>query len=70
MSIPVLVSGAIVTEQVFSWPGVGSLMIQSINSRDYPTIMGITVVVAMIVLIINLITEILYGILDPRIRTR
>ena len=68
MSIPVLISGAIVTEQVFSWPGIGSLMIESINSRDYSTIMGITVFVAVIVLVVNLITELLYGILDPRIR--
>ena len=70
MSIPVLISGAIVTEQVFSWPGVGSLMIESINNRDYPAIMGVTVFVALIVLIVNLITELLYGVLDPRIRTQ
>ncbi len=58
MSIPGLVGGAVVTEQVFSWPGIGSLMIQSIAARDYPVIMGITVLVAMVVLIINLITDV------------
>ncbi len=67
MSIPGLVGGAVVTEQVFSWPGIGSLMIQSIAARDYPVIMGITVLVAMVVLIINLITDVTYGVLDPRI---
>ena len=67
MSIPGLVGGAVVTEQVFSWPGIGSLMIQSIAARDYPVIMGITVLVASVVLIINLITDVTYGVLDPRI---
>ncbi len=70
MSIPGLVGGAVVTEQVFSWPGVGSLMIQSIAARDYPVIMGITVLVATVVLIVNLITDIIYGVLDPRISYR
>jgi peptide/nickel transport system permease protein len=70
MSIPGLVGGAVVTEQVFSWPGVGSLMIQSIAARDYPTIMGITVLVAITVLVINLITDLVYGMLDPRISYR
>lgn len=70
MSIPGLVGGAVVTEQVFSWPGVGSLMIQSIAARDYPVIMGITVMVATVVLLINLITDVLYGVLDPRISYR
>ena len=67
MSVPNLVGGAVVTEQVFSWPGIGSLMVQAIGSRDYPIIMGITVLVASVVLIFNLITDIIYGILDPRI---
>ena len=70
MSIPGLVGGAVVTEQVFSWPGIGSLMIQSIAARDYPVIMGITVLVAAVVLIVNLITDVIYGVLDPRISYR
>jgi len=68
MEIPLLLGGAVVTEQVFSWPGIGSLMIKSIDSRDYPVIMGITVLVAVAVLIFNIITDLVYGILDPRIR--
>jgi len=67
MSVPNLVGGAVVTEQVFSWPGIGSLMVQSIGARDYPVIMGITVLVAVAVLFFNLITDLVYGILDPRI---
>ncbi len=60
--------GAVVTEQVFGWPGVGSLMVQSIAARDYPVIMGITVLVAFVVLMANLVTDLIYGLLDPRIR--
>lgn len=67
MNLPFIVGGAIVTEQIFSWPGLGSLMVQSINARDYPVIMGITVAIAIVVLIGNLITDLVYGILDPRI---
>jgi peptide/nickel transport system permease protein len=67
MSLPGLISGAVVTEQVFSWPGIGSLMVRSIALRDYPVIMGITVIVAAAVLVINLVVDLLYGFLDPRI---
>ena len=68
MQIPALIGGAVVTEQIFGWPGLGSLMVQSINARDYPTIMGITVVIAVVVLVGNLIIDLLYNVLDPRIR--
>lgn len=68
MEIPLLMGGAIVTEQVFSWPGLGSLMLKSINSRDYSTIMGVTIITAVAVMVFNLLTDLLYGVLDPRIR--
>lgn len=68
LSLPLLVGGAVVTEQIFSWPGLGSLLVLSINARDYPTIMGITVIIAAVVLVGNLIVDLLYGVLDPRIR--
>lgn len=68
MQIPALIGGAVVTEQIFGWPGLGSLMVQSINARDYPTIMGITVVIAIAVLIGNLVIDLLYNLLDPRIK--
>ena len=64
---PFLVGGAVVTEQIFGWPGIGTLMVQSINARDYPCIMGITVIIAVVVLVGNLLTDLVYGILDPRI---
>ena len=66
--IPFLIGGAVVTEQLFAWPGLGSLMVLSINSRDYPVIMGITVFIALAVLIGNIIIDLVYGFLDPRIR--
>ncbi len=66
--IPFIVGGAVVTEQLFSWPGLGSLMVLSINSRDYPVIMGITVFISVAVLIGNLIVDVIYSLLDPRVR--
>ena len=68
MQIPALIGGAVVTEQIFGWPGLGSLMVQSINARDYPAIMGITVVIAVTVLIGKLLIDLLYNVLDPRIK--
>lgn len=65
---PFIIGGAVVTEQLFSWPGLGSLMVQSINSRDYPMIMGETVFIAVVILIGNVILDILYAYADPRIR--
>lgn len=68
LSIPLLIGGAVVTEQIFSWPGIGSLMVLSINNRDYPAIMGLTVVISVFVLVGNILVDIVYGLLDPRIR--
>ncbi|WP_343209702.1 ABC transporter permease [Anaerolentibacter hominis] len=67
-NLPFIIGGAVVTEQIFGWPGLGSLMVTSINSRDYPTIMGISVFVAIFVLLGNILLDIVYGILDPKIR--
>lgn len=68
LSIPYLIGGAVVTEQIFSWPGLGSLMVTSITNRDYPVVMGITVLVAIVVLIGNIISDIIYATLDPRVK--
>lgn len=68
LSIPTLIGGTVVTEQVFSWPGLGTLMVFSIQARDYQAIMGITVVIAVVVMLGNMLMEILYGVLDSRIR--
>ena len=67
MSVPNLVGGAVVTEQLFGWQGLGTLMITAIYARDYPVIMGTTVVISVIVLVVNILTDIAYGFLDPRI---
>lgn len=67
MSIPELIGGAVVTEQLFGWQGIGSLLMTAITARDYPVIMGATVTIAIIVLVVNIIVDFLYGLLDPRI---
>jgi peptide/nickel transport system permease protein len=66
--IPEMIGGAVVTEQVFSWPGLGQLMIEGVTSRDYYLIMGITMVLSVFVLLANLATDVAYGFADPRIR--
>ena len=66
-SIPFMIGGSVVIERVFGWPGLGTLMINSITSRDYPIIMGISVIVSIVVLVTNLLVDILYAYLDPRI---
>ncbi|WP_193747688.1 ABC transporter permease [Neobacillus niacini] len=68
LEIPLLFAGAVVTEQIFSWPGIGQLTISSIMSRDYTTLMGLNLIAAFIVLFSNLITDIAYTIVDPRIK--
>ena len=65
--IPFLIAGAVTIEKIFSWPGLGSLMITGINNRDYNLITGITAVIAVIVLGCNILLDILYTWLDPRI---
>lgn len=70
LTLPSLVGGSIVIEQIFSWPGMGTLMLRSIQGRDYPTIMGITVVISVVVLVGNVLLDILYRLLDPRIRDK
>lgn len=67
LSIPWLVGGAVIVEKIFSWPGMGSLIISSINSRDYNPIMGATVIICTTVMICNILLDILYTIIDPRL---
>jgi peptide/nickel transport system permease protein len=63
-----LLAGAIVTETVFSWPGVGRLTVQAINARDYPLLQGCVLTIALSYIAINLLTDALYALADPRIR--
>jgi ABC-type dipeptide/oligopeptide/nickel transport system permease component len=63
-----VLTGAVITETVFSWPGVGRLLIQSISFRDYPLVQGCILLIAVTYVAVNLITDMCYGVLDPRIR--
>jgi peptide/nickel transport system permease protein len=65
---PFVMSGSVVLEYVFSWPGIGSLYMESILARDYPMVMGLTVVTAALVLLGTLVADVLYGVVDPRVR--
>ena len=68
MSLPMLVTGAIITETVFSWPGIGPYITQATRALDYPIIMAVMLLSATLVIVGNLISDILYSIVDPRIR--
>lgn len=66
--LPRLVGGAIVTEQIFQWPGLGRLTIVAINQRDYPILMAVTLLSAVVVLFANLFVDVMYAVVDPRIK--
>lgn len=68
--IPLLFGGAVIVEQVFSWPGLGLMTMSAIIARDYPVIMGVCLLSAVVVLIGNLVTDILYAAIDPTIELR
>jgi peptide/nickel transport system permease protein len=68
LQLPTLLSGALVTETVFTWPGMGRLFLDSISYRDYPTVMGILMCSALLVLVGNLLADLCYAVADPRIR--
>jgi peptide/nickel transport system permease protein len=63
-----LLGGAIVVESVFAWPGIGRLVLQSIGARDYATVQGILLLLVLAFVVVNLLTDLAYGLLDPRIR--
>ena len=63
-----VLTGAVITETIFAWPGIGRLLIQSISFRDYPVVQGCILLIATTYVSVNLITDLLYGVLDPRIR--
>ncbi|MFN8496732.1 MAG: ABC transporter permease [Anaerolineae bacterium] len=63
-----LLSGAVLTETIFAWPGLGRYVVQAAGIRDYPAVMGATLVIAVMFVVVNLIVDVLYGVLDPRIR--
>jgi ABC-type dipeptide/oligopeptide/nickel transport system permease component len=63
-----LLAGTIVTETIFSWPGIGRLTVQAISSRDYPLLQGCILVIALSYVLVNLLTDVLYSFIDPRVR--
>lgn len=68
MEIPMLFGGAVIIEQVFSWPGLGLMTMSAISNRDYPVIMGVCLLSAVVVLVANLLTDVLYALADPTIQ--
>jgi dipeptide transport system permease protein len=68
LQIGVLFTGAILTETIFSWPGVGKWLIEAINRRDYPVLQGGTLLIGMVVMAVNLLVDLTYGLINPRIR--
>ncbi len=63
-----LLSGAVITETIFDWPGLGSLLVEAIQSRDFPLVQGCVILIASLYIVINLATDVCYGWIDPRIR--
>ncbi|KFE34566.1 ABC transporter permease subunit [Thioclava atlantica] len=70
LQVGMLMAGAILTETIFSWPGIGKWMVDSISRRDYPAVQGGLLLIAVIVMVVNLIVDLLYGLINPRIRHR
>jgi peptide/nickel transport system permease protein len=68
MNIPLIFSGALITEQVFAWPGMGRLFVDHANRGDYPVLMGLILTVSVLVIVFNLVADIAYAAIDPRIR--
>ncbi|SHI65688.1 ABC transporter permease subunit [Wenxinia saemankumensis] len=70
LSVGTLLAGAILTETIFSWPGIGKWMVDSIFRRDYPVVQGALLLIAVIVMLVNLTVDVLYGLINPKIRSR
>jgi dipeptide transport system permease protein len=68
LQVGTLLAGAVLTETIFSWPGIGKWLIESISRRDYPALQGGIMLIAAMVIVVNLIVDLLYGLVNPRIR--
>ena len=68
LQVGALLGGAILAESIFAWPGIGRLLLQAINQRDYPLVQGIVLITALVVSLINLGVDLLYGVINPRVR--
>ena len=70
LQAPLLIGGAVIVEQIFVIPGMGLLLLDAVNQRDYPIITGVFLIVGVAVMFINLVVDLSYGLLDPRVRYR
>ena len=70
LQIGVMMAGAILTESIFSWPGIGKWMVDSVFRRDYPVVQGGLLLIALVVMVVNLVVDLLYGLINPRVRAR
>ncbi len=70
LQVGVLLTGAILTETIFSWPGIGKWLIDAVGRRDYPSVQGGILLIAMVVMAVNLVVDLLYGLINPRVRAR
>jgi dipeptide transport system permease protein len=68
LQVGTLLAGAILTETIFAWPGVGKWLVDSIGRRDYPAVQGGILLIAGAVMLVNLLVDLLYGLINPRIR--
>lgn len=68
LGLPRLFGGAVIVEAVFAWPGIGTLAVAAVQARDYPVIMAINLISAVTILLSNLLADVIYAVIDPRIR--
>jgi dipeptide transport system permease protein len=68
LQVGTLLAGAVLTETIFSWPGIGKWLIEAISRRDYPALQGGVMLVSTVVIVVNLLVDLLYGLINPRIR--
>ena len=69
MALPMLVTGAVITETIFSWPGIGPYFVSAVQAMDYPIVMSVLVLSGTLVILGNLLSDILYCVTDPRIKS-
>lgn len=70
LQIPSLFAGAMITERIYNWPGIGKVVLQAIYVRDYPLFLGYTMLITVLTILANILADVLYGIADPRIRLK
>ena len=68
LQVGTLLAGAVLTETIFSWPGIGKWLIEAVGRRDYPAVQGGILLSATVIIAVNLVVDLLYGVINPRIR--